>query len=324
MVTSKTQRHHLQNSTLSLPKLNGITSRVASKSKPSVPKFNGITSMVTSKVHRHHFQNSTLALPKLNGEWIRTTKTAWSESTETATANQTLLVPANMYIIQLHTWECVLLNKLVQTLCLWNNLCIIDCIAGVTLLDHLLWKHRSLESCVHLSTFQVDVLYVWLETHGLQIQNTFWNKHTNSDYHLKASGWQNSVLRRIACISSIDERKMAWSFVVESLLVRSFSIKNDCIWLYRMFFSLSPPKIDSLSLKSWGWHLLPSLMAWHRHLQSSYRRRSSNAVHGLQIQLFVEIDWHSQGTKEEVCICKGHPSWAYPKAQRKREEIMVE
>ena len=97
-----------------------------------------------------------------NREWIRTTKTAWSESTETATANQTLLVPANMYIIQLHTWECVLLNKLVQTLCLWNNLCIIDCIAGVTLLDHLLWKHRSLESCVHLSTFQVDVLYVWL------------------------------------------------------------------------------------------------------------------------------------------------------------------
>ena len=140
-------------------------------------------------------------------------------------------------------------------------------IAGVTLLDHLLWKHRSLESCVHLSTFQVDVLYVWLETHGLQIQNTFWNKHTNSDYHLKASGWQNSVLRRIACISSIDERKMAWSFVVESLLVRSFSIKNDCIWLCRMFFSLSPPKIDSLSLKSWGWHLLPSLMAWHRHMQ---------------------------------------------------------
>ena len=202
-----------------------------------------------------------------NREWIRTTKTAWSESTETDTANQTLLVPTNMYIIQLHTWECVLLNKLVQTLCLWNNLCIIDCIAGVTLLDHLLWKHRSLESCVHLSTFQVDVLYVWLETHGLQIQNTFWNKHTNSDYHLKASGWQNSVLRRIACISSIDERKMAWSFVVESLLVRSFSIKNDCIWLYRMFFSLSPPKIDSLSLKSWGWHLLPSLMAWHRHLQ---------------------------------------------------------
>ena len=56
-----------------------------------------------------------------NREWIRTTKTAWSESTETATA---LLVPANMYIIQLHTWECVLLNKLVQTLCLWNNLCI--------------------------------------------------------------------------------------------------------------------------------------------------------------------------------------------------------
>ena len=81
-----------------------------------------------------------------NREWIRTTKTAWSESTETDTANQTLLVPANMYIIQLHTWECVLLNKLVQTLCLWNNLCIIDCIAGVTLLDHLLWKHRSLES----------------------------------------------------------------------------------------------------------------------------------------------------------------------------------
>ena len=81
-----------------------------------------------------------------NREWIRTTKTAWSESTETDTANQTLLVPTNMYIIQLHTWECVLLNKLVQTLCLWNNLCIIDCIAGVTLLDHLLWKHRSLES----------------------------------------------------------------------------------------------------------------------------------------------------------------------------------
>ena len=35
-------------------------------------------------------------------------------------------------------------------------------IAGVTLLDHLLWKHRSSESCVQLSTFQVDVLYVWL------------------------------------------------------------------------------------------------------------------------------------------------------------------
>ena len=50
-----------------------------------------------------------------NREWIRTTKTAWSESTETDTANQTLLVPTNMYIIQLHTWECVLLNKLVQT-----------------------------------------------------------------------------------------------------------------------------------------------------------------------------------------------------------------
>ena len=63
MVTSKTQRHHLQNSTLSLPKLNGITSRVASKSKPSVPKFNDITSMVTSKTHSHHFQNSTPSIP---------------------------------------------------------------------------------------------------------------------------------------------------------------------------------------------------------------------------------------------------------------------
>ena len=170
-ITSKTQRHHFQTATASLPW--------------SLPKLNGIT----SKTQRYHFPNSTASLPESlqnrlttssanaqlarkrnsyanfvqnqskNREWIRTTKTAWSESTETATA---LLVPANMYIIQLHTWECVLLNKLVQTLCLWNNLCIIDCIAGATLLDHLLWKQRSLESCVHPSTFQVDVLYVWL------------------------------------------------------------------------------------------------------------------------------------------------------------------
>ena len=51
------------------------------------------------------------------------------------------------------------------------------------------------------------------------------------------------------------------------------------------------------------------------HLQSSYRCRSSNAVHGLQIQLFVEIDWHSQGKKEKQFIRKRQPNKSKTKSK---------